>query len=1132
MPRPQQPRGEVSGTGELASGGDRQDNAKPQPDWPVEDADRSPASSEATPPQPSDGAAEDGSDATAPQQKTASAAEPDTERQDASQEAEQRDADQDQSSEQGGQAAESDSDESGSEEQRDQVEAGADRSSAQRSDAGAAPSTDADDAGGPAEQASEEDRSEEGAEPSDAQQQSAETGASSTAEPSDTDTAEQEEAEPAEESGASDAEPGTAEATGDREAEPQPAAGEEADSGAPENSTGPAEQPDSDTERPAAEQREEADTGAAQRSSSAAEGKTAEPEEAESAEQAEKGAPEKAGEQGEDAEQAEAEPAGAEEEPEESADSGEAESPAPEQDGEAPRQDDGTDQSQQSATEQPESEERSEPGGEAGAGSNALAKSQDSPEQPTAADGAGTSEESGGGAEPERAPEEDSSARPEAGAPEESTDEPAAGADEEKGESARSDETADDQEPEQQDAASPAAEDSPAEDQRTTSPEQESASTEQQREEERTDEQPAVAAKSTSTDQQTDRSAETAEQSSGEPAEQADTRSSAADDGETTQVIPRVVVTEPQAGEQPTAGREAPPATDAEQTQQLAPVTAPEETDSERTARIDLRELQDTAPSGFRAPAVPPNGGGRPRGNPQQMTTGAPRPASPEDFAGVLRGQPAPPPAKPAQPAPPAAPPSKPRQPSVFAGQQTPEPQIPARLRRRRGLVLAAVALVAVLVVGVAVAPGLVRQALIADPPAPVQLEPSIKPLSADAPAPGPNALSAALTDELANPALGQLGGIVLDPVTDEVLWQQNADQALVPGSTGKLLTAGAVLLSLDHQKRFTTKVVRGSTPGSIVIVGGGDPTLTTLPEGQESVYPGAARLDDLVQQLKQSVGDSVVSVQVDTSRYAGPKSAPGWLPQDVPAGYIAPIEPVMLDGARQDPQLDTSPRSQTPALDVAKRVAAAFGTTQVSEGEAPQNAEVLAEVQSPTVRELTEVMLQRSDNVLAETLAREVAIANGNAPTFEGATKAIRQVLQRHGIELGQTSMVDGSGLSLDDRMSSKVLGNLLSVATEPASPEGGLSEESAKLRALLLGLPVAGGTGSLAGRFTDEPGKGWVRAKTGTLEGANSLAGMLVTADGRLLVFALISNGTSRDASRAALDDLVSAIQQCGCR
>jgi D-alanyl-D-alanine carboxypeptidase len=420
-----------------------------------------------------------------------------------------------------------------------------------------------------------------------------------------------------------------------------------------------------------------------------------------------------------------------------------------------------------------------------------------------------------------------------------------------------------------------------------------------------------------------------------------------------------------------------------------------------------------------------------------------------------------------------------------------------------------------------------------ADPPAPVRLNPAIKPVNAAAPTPGSQGLASALAGPVSNPALGTFAGTVIDAETGRPLWQQNPGQALIPASTGKLLATSAALLTLDHQQRFSTRVVRGQEPGSVVIVGGGDPTLSSLPAGKESMYPGAAHIDDLAAQVRAATGGQVSSIKVDSGRYQGPGMAPGWLPDDVAGGFVAPMAPVMLDGGRADPTADVSARTQTPALDVGRELGKRLGVSaSVTDGSAPPGAATLGEVKSPTVQEMVETVLQHSDNVLAEALSREVALATANEPSFAGSVKAVRDVLARNGFALTGTSMVDGSGLSLNDRVTPQDLGALLAASTAPEPPEGGLSPTSAKLRSLLPGLPIAGGSGSLADRYQDSGGRGWIRAKTGTLSGANSLAGTVVTRDGRLLVFALMSNGTGSDAARPALDGVAAALRDCGCR
>jgi len=60
----------------------------------------------------------------------------------------------------------------------------------------------------------------------------------------------------------------------------------------------------------------------------------------------------------------------------------------------------------------------------------------------------------------------------------------------------------------------------------------------------------------------------------------------------------------------------------------------------------------------------------------------------------------------------------------------------------------------------------------------------------------------------------------------------------------------------------------------------------------------------------------------------------------------------------------------------------------------------------------------------------------------------------------------------------------------------------------------------------------QGIVRAKTGSLSGVNTMAGELITKDGRLLVFAIMANGSGNAVvARGALDRVAAKLVGCGC-
>ncbi|TNC21102.1 D-alanyl-D-alanine carboxypeptidase/D-alanyl-D-alanine endopeptidase [Amycolatopsis alkalitolerans] len=482
----------------------------------------------------------------------------------------------------------------------------------------------------------------------------------------------------------------------------------------------------------------------------------------------------------------------------------------------------------------------------------------------------------------------------------------------------------------------------------------------------------------------------------------------------------------------------------------------------------------------------------------------------------------------------------RPAEPVPQAEPTPPPPAEPPRRRRRGLLVGGAVVLVLVIAAGVAAATPYVSNRLglpwapnlpKGDTPVPAAVTLSLRPPSSSAPTPTAAGLSAALAGPAANGALGTLAGIVIDPATGQTLWNHDSSQLLTPASATKLLTTSAALLKLDPGFQISTKVVQGSSPDTAILVAGGDPTLSSLPDGQESIYPGAAHLDDLVAQVKKASGGAITKVQLDTSLYSGAQSGPGWAPEDTPSTYAVSVVPGMLDGGRSNPKIDEVARTADPGGTLLQTFAQRLGATAAGNATAPDGAKVLGEVRSAPLTELVANLLRISDNNLAEAVGRQTAIANGAPATFAGVAQTTLNVLAQNGFDVSGISINDGSGLSPMNKVPPKLLAQLLTVAAAPDNSD----PRTAKLRPILAGLPVAGGSGTLADRFGDpssSAGKGWVRAKTGTLSGVNTLAGEVLDKDGRVLVFAMMSNGSAILEARPALDTLAATLRGCGCR
>jgi D-alanyl-D-alanine carboxypeptidase/D-alanyl-D-alanine-endopeptidase (penicillin-binding protein 4) len=173
--------------------------------------------------------------------------------------------------------------------------------------------------------------------------------------------------------------------------------------------------------------------------------------------------------------------------------------------------------------------------------------------------------------------------------------------------------------------------------------------------------------------------------------------------------------------------------------------------------------------------------------------------------------------------------------------------------------------------------------------------------------------------------------------------------------------------------------------------------------------------------------------------------------------------------------------------------------------------------------------MLEESNNVIAENLARQVALATGQPASFSGAAGAVTSELRRLGIATG-LHLVDGSGLSPQDAIAPATLVKVLELATVDA-----------RIRPLLTGLPVAGFSGTLsAGQSVfagiGGPALGSVRAKTGNLGTVAALAGLATDKAGTTLAFAFMADQIPTDAmlptAANAIDAAAAALANCGCR
>jgi D-alanyl-D-alanine carboxypeptidase/D-alanyl-D-alanine-endopeptidase (penicillin-binding protein 4) len=192
-----------------------------------------------------------------------------------------------------------------------------------------------------------------------------------------------------------------------------------------------------------------------------------------------------------------------------------------------------------------------------------------------------------------------------------------------------------------------------------------------------------------------------------------------------------------------------------------------------------------------------------------------------------------------------------------------------------------------------------------------------------------------------------------------------------------------------------------------------------------------------------------------------------------------------------------------------------------VRRGAAVPGANLLLAFEGLPLQQIASLFLKYSNNFIAECLLKWLALGPAPAPgakpaSWAAGSEALRARLLALGVPLGETHLVDGSGLSRLNRVSARVLVETLrrGDAAFEAGPE------------LLAGLPIAALDGTLAHRA--EQARGRIRAKTGSLDGVTSLAGFARSERGRDVVFAVIVNGAHHGdaAASAAMDGVAAAL------
>jgi D-alanyl-D-alanine carboxypeptidase len=331
------------------------------------------------------------------------------------------------------------------------------------------------------------------------------------------------------------------------------------------------------------------------------------------------------------------------------------------------------------------------------------------------------------------------------------------------------------------------------------------------------------------------------------------------------------------------------------------------------------------------------------------------------------------------------------------------------------------------------------------------------------------------------SPLLAHPGIILIDPSTQETIFSSAPDALRAPASVLKLLSTSYATATLGAETTFHTSISETAEPGKFLIIGQLDPWLTT-------------------------------------SLFESNKYHRAFLPSLINEAYLKNIEAKVIN-------IDFFGLHNADIALIKKFYA---GTLTLNfhrvNSESAARAEAsspMTEIVSPPLKDIVGFTLLWSDNILADRLARLAAAKDGFPSSATGIQSGFEKFLGAQGIDTVGLHVYDGNGLSKENKVSARTIGQLLlKIRTAP------------DLAAVYAGLPLAGKTGTLKDRFIkDAPrGVGLIKAKTGWINGTVSLAGY-VDVGSNQYIFAIIADKIKpteprRQLARETIDKMLATI------
>ena len=332
---------------------------------------------------------------------------------------------------------------------------------------------------------------------------------------------------------------------------------------------------------------------------------------------------------------------------------------------------------------------------------------------------------------------------------------------------------------------------------------------------------------------------------------------------------------------------------------------------------------------------------------------------------------------------------------------------------------------------------------------------------------------------------------VLVEDEDGTIVFERNSKRLAIPASVRKLFSAATVSQCVPLDTNLETQLLRSGE--DLVLRGGGDPSFGAERHGLGGQYAFVPFIDALRSRRIRSVRDVIVDVSL-FDRVTVPYN---WKVGNLTSVYAAPADAIAFAENEESDVPAVSPAifagyELKEALEAAGITVR--GTVRMAIEPHPAT-ELLARAVSPPVHYLLHTVLRNSHNLYAEMLFKRAA-AGAEPASYDEALEIERRFLTEEvGIDRAEFRFVDGSGLAPDNLVTPSAVVKLLRWMNHPM-----------RWPAWSEILAQPGGPGTLRLRLTELAPT--LRAKTGSVNAVNALAGVVRRPDGRPRYFAIVIN------------------------